>query len=386
MSNREPIGLYIHIPFCRSKCPYCDFCSFPRPTEERMRAYTAEVCRRLREASDAIRNDTGATPVVDTIYFGGGTPTLLPVDCVETLTGTVQACFSVLSDAEMTVEGNPAAAPHETLAAYVAGGVNRLSLGVQSAQENELKALGRLHRREDVVRTVADARAVGIRNINLDFMLGIPHQTADSLADTLDFALSLSPDHLSAYTLMLEEGTPFFRRGRISLGLPADEEAAEDIAASRWEQASATLRAAGYEHYEISNYALPSRRSRHNMHTWQCRDYLGVGVAAHSCLAGVRFGQSRDIEAFLRGEDITELREVLTLEDRITEAVMLGLRLSDGIDEAAFAARFGVNFEARYAAQCAPFVRAGLMLRLHGRTALTERGFLVSNAILADIL
>ncbi len=386
MLNREPIGLYIHIPFCRSKCPYCDFCSFPRPTEEQMRAYTDELCRRMRVATNAIRNDTGATPVVDTVYFGGGTPTLLPVDCVERLTDAVQQGFSLLPDAEITVEGNPAAAPRETLCAYVAGGVNRLSLGVQSAQDDELKALGRLHRRADVIRTVADARDVGIDNINLDFMLGIPHQTAESLADTLAFALSLAPEHLSAYTLMLEEGTPFYRRGRAALGLPSDEETAEDIAAARWEQASAILRSAGYEHYEISNYARPGRRSRHNLHTWQCRDYLGFGVAAHSYYAGMRCGNSRDMEAFLRGEDITEFRESLTETDRLTEAIMLGLRLADGIDEAAIAARFGVDFRAVYGERCTPYIQAGYMVRENGRTALTERGFLISNAILADIL
>ncbi len=386
MPRREPMGLYIHIPFCRSKCPYCDFCSFPRPTEERMRAYTEELCRRMRVAVDALRNDTGATPAVDTVYFGGGTPTMLPADCAERLIGAVQACFFVLPDAEITVEGNPAAAPRETLDAFVAGGVNRLSLGVQSAQDDELKALGRLHRRNDVIRTVADARAAGIGNINLDFMLGIPHQTEATLADTLDFALSLAPDHLSAYTLMLEEGTPFARRGRAALGLPADEERAEELSAARWEQASKTLRAAGYEHYEISNYARPGRRSRHNLHTWQCRDYLGLGVAAHSCLSGVRFGNSRNLDAFLGGEDITEFRETLTDADRLIETVMLGLRLSDGLDEAALSARFGVDFEATFGERCAPFVAAGYLTRAHGRTALTEAGFLVSNAILADVL
>ena len=410
--KRQPIGLYVHIPFCRSKCPYCDFCSFPRPTAEGMESYIHELARRITTAGEAygglFHSDTGTTgtateaavpaavsaavpaavsrPTVDTVYVGGGTPTLLPPACVEELMGAVRRAFDILPDAEITVEGNPAAAGREALAVWRAQGVNRLSLGAQSSHAEELKALGRLHRWEDVVETVAVARAVGIDNVNLDFMMGIPHQTPASLGETLERALSLEPTHLSAYTLMLEEGTPFYRRGRSGLGLPADEDAADEAAVSLWEQASATLRAAGFEHYEISNFARPGYRSRHNLHTWQCREYLGLGVAAHSFLGGVRFGQSRDLAAFLRGEDITEFREVLSPADREAECVMLGLRLSDGIDEADFARRFGVDFWARYGARCAPFVSAGFMTRQNGRVALTEAGFPVSNAIIAELV
>ncbi len=378
-----PFGLYIHIPFCRSKCPYCDFCSFPRPATETVRAYTDELIRRLRAAGTS---PDVAGREVDTVYFGGGTPTLLPADCVRGLCDTVHTAFRIQPDAEITVEGNPATADRKILSQWHTGGVNRLSLGAQSAQENELRALGRLHRWTDVERCVADARAAGIENINLDFMLGIPHQTAESLADTLSRALSLEPTHLSAYTLMLEEGTPFARRGRQALGLPADEDEADDIAVDRWEQATAILGAAGYEHYEISNYAREGYRSRHNLHTWQCHDYLGVGVAAHSCMDGMRFGQSRDLDAFLRGEDITAFREMLTEDDRMTEFVMLALRLSDGVNEAEFARRFGRDFREIYGVRCHPFIEAGLMMWENGGLRLSERGFSVSNAIFAEIL
>jgi oxygen-independent coproporphyrinogen-3 oxidase len=264
--------------------------------------------------------------------------------------------------------------------------VNRLSLGSQSARPDELKALGRLHRWEDVEKTVADARAVGIENVNLDFMLGIPHQTPESLSDTLSRALALEPAHLSAYTLMLEEGTPFARRGRAALGLPQDEEEADEQAVTLWEQACAILRAAGYEHYEISNFARPGHRSRHNLHTWQYRDYLGLGVAAHSCMNGVRFGQSRDLDGFLRGEDITEFTEVLTPADREAEFIMLALRLSDGIDEEEFFRRFGKDFGHTYGERCIPYIDGGLMRREGGRVYLTEAGFPVSNAILAELI
>lgn len=381
--EKEPFGLYIHIPFCRSKCPYCDFCSFPRPKEETVTAYTREMIRRIGIAG---RSPEVAGRSVDTVYFGGGTPTLLPMDCVRALTHAVKDAFDVLPDAEITVECNPATADRAVLAAWWAGGVNRLSMGVQSAQDGELAALGRLHRRADAERCVADARAVGIENINLDLMLGIPHQTAASLADTLEWVLSLEPTHVSAYTLMLEEGTPFYRRGREDLGLPADEDTADEQAVALWEQASATLREAGYEHYEISNYARPGYRSRHNLHTWQCRDYLGLGVAAHSCVEGVRFGQSRDLERFLRGEDMIEFREELTLADRESEYIMLALRLSDGVDEAEFAARFGRDFWHIYGDSCIPYIDGGFLCREDGRVFLTERGFPVSNTILSDLI
>ena len=394
--NTPPIGLYLHIPFCRSKCPYCDFCSFPRPTEEGMEAYARELTRRIRRAPldygslfhipTATTPTQAAKPLVDTVYFGGGTPTLLPAACVEMLLDAIRETFDLTPDAEITVEGNPAAVGAESLAVWQACGVNRLSLGAQSAQSAELKALGRLHRWEDVEQTVSLARAAGISNINLDFMLGIPHQTPESLTDTLSRALALEPSHLSAYTLMLEEGTPFHRRGRAGLGLPADEDTADEQAVSLWEQASHILRAAGYEHYEISNYARPGYRSRHNLHTWQCRDYLGLGVAAHSCLGGVRFGQSRDLEGFLRGEDITEFTEALTPSDREAEFIMLALRLSDGIDEVEFSRRFGHDFWHTYGVACIPFMERGFMAREDGRVHLTEQGFPVSNAILAEMI
>ena len=396
--NNQPIGLYLHVPFCRSKCPYCDFCSYPRPTNELMESYTRELARRIREAGrhygetlpESVfhsRKGTTSRPVtLDTVYFGGGTPTLLPPACVRELFAAVREAFDILPDAEITVEGNPAAAGREALSVWHECGVNRLSLGAQSAQPDELKALGRLHRWDDVEKTVTDARAVGIENVNLDFMLGIPRQTPASLSDTLSRALALEPAHLSAYTLMLEEGTPFYRRGRAALGLPPNEEEADEQAVTLWEQACAILREAGYEHYEISNFAKSGYRSRHNLHTWQCRDYLGLGVAAHSCMDGVRFGQSRDLEGFLRGEDVTEFREVLTPADRETEYIMLALRLSDGVSEEEFASRFGRDFWHIYGQSCIPYIDGGFLCREDGRIFLTERGFPVSNTILADIL
>ena len=351
-----------------------------------MEAYTRELARRIRKAGDHYRREKNEPVSVDTLYFGGGTPSLLPPHCFDELMEAVRESFCILPDAEITAEANPATVTDEVAQVWATCGVNRVSLGAQSAQEPELKALGRLHRWGDVEETVSLLRAVGINNINLDFMLGIPHQTPESLTDTLTRALALRPTHLSAYTLMLEEGTPFYRRGRSGLGLPADEDTADEEAISLWEQACALLGEAGYEHYENSNFAREGFRSRHNLHTWQCHDYLGLGVAAHSCMDGVRFGQSRDMDGFLAGKDITEFTEVLTFEDRVAEYIMLGLRLSDGIDEAEFFSRFGVDFWHTYGPLCISFIEKGLMAHSDGRVRLTEAGFPVSNSILAELI
>ena len=237
--NVAPIGLYLHIPFCRSKCVYCDFCSFPRPDEALMTAYVEELIRRMERdpACAAARKRT-----VDTVYFGGGTPSLLPPHLACKLTEAVHSHFQILPNAEITVECNPFG--DMDWSPWVSGGVNRVSMGVQSMQDEELRRLGRRHRAHDVTLAVAAARRAGIHNVNLDVMLGIPGQTADSLADTLDRMLALEPNHLSAYCLTVEEGTPLARllaQGRVSVP-------DEDQTVSLYEQASRTLTAKGWEH------------------------------------------------------------------------------------------------------------------------------------------
>ena len=371
--SSEPIGLYLHIPFCRSKCVYCDFCSFPRPDEALMSAYVDELIRRMERAPARDRE-------VDTVYFGGGTPSLLPPHLVRKLTEAIHANFRILPDAEITVECNPTGEIDWT--PWVAGGINRVSMGVQSMQDVELHRLGRRHRAADVSRTVADVRRAGIRNVNLDVMLGIPEQTAASLEDTLEKMLALEPTHLSAYCLTVEDGTPLDRllaEGRIAI---PDEEQTLAL----YEQVCRTLASHGWEHYEISNFARDGFRSRHNTHTWQYREYLGLGVAAHSFLDGERFGNSRDMDAFLRGEDIVIERNRPTGDEMISEYVMLALRLSDGLCEQDFLLRFGKSINHALDAPLDPFIQQGLMTHKNGRIALTEQGFSVSNAILSDIL
>ena len=341
-----------------------------------MEAYVAELCCRIEKEAKHYA-DVG----VNSVYLGGGTPTLLPHTTAKDLMTTVCRCFSVSQETEITLECNPATANRQRLSQWYSLGVNRLSMGAQSAQPEELRALGRLHSWDDVCRTVEDARAVGIKNINLDFMMGIPHQTAHSLADTLHKAISLEPQHLSAYCLSLEEGTPYHKRGATALGLPDDDTVAEMYLAS-----AEIIKSAGYEHYEISNFCRQGYESQHNLNTWMGGEYVGLGVAAHGHRGLTRYGNSRDMQAFLRGEDITVDAYDMTAAEAAAEAVMLGMRLSQGVSLGEISRRFGVKIPSLGAdRRLLPYVQRGL-LRVEGeKMSLTEEGWLVSNAILADI-
>ena len=370
----DTLGLYVHVPFCRSKCLYCDFCSFPRMDREAVSAYVDEVCRRMIDASAQAAKYT-----VDTVYFGGGTPTLLPISAFSRLLDTIRKHYSLSEDCEITAECNPATADFAYLSALRALGVNRLSIGLQSAHENELRALGRAHTFADFVAVFADARRAGFDNISADLMYGIPHQTIESFRASLEALCELSPEHISAYGLKIEEGTPFFSK-KDALPLPD-----EDTEYHMYQALSHVLCENGYHKYEISNFAKEGRHSRHNLRYWHGEEYLGFGVAAHSYFGGVRFGNSRDMNAFLRGEDITEERICLSAHEQEEEFVMLALRLAEGISKADFLARTGEDFEARY-----PTVRrmiaGGFMKDENGRIAFTDEGFFVSNAILAEML
>ena len=375
-SSREPLGVYIHIPFCKSKCPYCDFCSYPHPSPDTLSAYVTRLIEAIRKEAAKISHRP-----VDTVYFGGGTPTLLPPTDAKRLLDAVFAHFSVLDDAEITLECNPGTADLSLLSLWRKGGANRLSMGAQSAHTNELKALGRMHDWDDVCRTVALAKEAGFDNINLDFMMGIPHQTKESLLDTLQKAASLTPAHLSAYCLILEEDTPFGRKGATALGIPDD-----DGMADLYEAAAAYLISLGYEHYEISNFALQGKRSRHNLHTWQGHEYLGLGIAAHGYVDGIRYANRRDLAAFLEGADILEEQFVISPEEAAEEAVMLGLRLSDGIDTDVITRKTGISFPAGFFTLCDRLEGEGLLTRHGSKIALTNKGFLLSNQIIGELI
>ncbi len=340
-----------------------------------MDAYVARLCDELTS-----RAPVAADHNVDTIYFGGGTPTLLSPRHFARLLDTIRAHYLLDGNVEITVECNPATADEDKLCALRRLGVNRLSIGAQSAVDKELQALGRIHTFEDTKKTYLAARAAGFDNISLDVMFGIPHQTLDSFDRTLDEIISLSPEHISAYSLIVEPDTPFFEAGD-ALPLPD-----EDTVCQMSDRLLARLREAGYERYEISNFARGGKRSRHNLHYWNMDDYLGFGPAAHSLVCAVRTGHSRDLSAYLAGQDITEPEE--TLDDRTArdEYVMLRLRLGDGVDKQLFFARFGQAFDEIYAAAAEKFVAAGLLVDTPEKMYFTDRGFSVSNTVLSEML
>ena len=373
--NNRPLGLYLHLPFCRRKCLYCDFCSFADRDEATMDAYVTRLCAELTEKAPLAASHT-----VDTVYFGGGTPTLFSPRHFALLLETIRTHYTLADDAEITVECNPATADEPKLRGLRALGVNRLSIGAQSAVDAELRALGRIHSWGETQETFRAARAAGFDNVSLDVMFGIPHQTLDSFSHTLDQILSLDPEHISAYSLIVEPDTPFFEAGD-RLTLP-DEDTVCDMSA----QLLSRLREAGYERYEISNFAKQGRASRHNLHYWNMGDYLGFGPAAHSLIGGVRTGHSRDLDAYLAGEDTTEPEEVLDAPTARDEYVMLRLRLCDGVDKREFSVRFGQDFDDVYGEAAARFVAAGLLIDSPERIAFTDEGFALSNAVLSEML
>jgi oxygen-independent coproporphyrinogen-3 oxidase len=316
---------------------------------------------------------------IDTVYFGGGTPTLLPIGEFEKLFTALKESFTIEKDAEITVECNPATADRQYFCALKALSANRLSIGLQSVNENELSALGRVHSFADFMTAFSDARAAGFDNISVDLMYGIPEQTKESFSYSIDRVLELCPEHISSYGLKIEENT-VFAKIKDRLTLPDEDEEFE-----LYMLLTDKLAENGYHKYEISNFSREGRASRHNTRYWLGEEYLGFGVAAHSFFDGERFGNSRDIKSFIEGKDITEERKELFIHELEEEYVMLRLRLACGIDKAEFKERFGKDFEETY-----PYVRLmideGFMQDKNGKVSFTDKGFFVSNYILSEML
>lgn len=361
-----PTGLYLHVPFCVCKCAYCDFYSFSA-SQEMMDAYTDRLCADIAAAAERLGRSA------DTLYLGGGTPSLLGGERIARIVETARAHFG-LAGAEITLEANPADDLAQTLTLAARAGVNRLSLGVQSGVEKELRALGRRHTCDDVRRTVADARAAGIENISLDLMLGIPNQTAESLTRSIEFLTDLSPTHISAYLLKIEPNTPFGRKTPEDL---PDEDAATDL----YLQAVGALTAKGYAQYEISNFARDGKVSRHNTKYWIGAPYLGLGPAAHSMLNGRRFYFPADLARYLGGEAPIPDGDGGGKE----EYVLLRLRLCAGVEFAEYRKLYG-EIPAQAAKRMRLYADAGYAVLNDTHFALTPRGFLLSNTIIADLL
>ena len=354
------IGLYVHVPFCASRCPYCDF-------------YTERAGESVRsDFISALKRDVLAWSekddfCADTVYFGGGTPSVLPGDALAEILRLIKDRFHVPDSAEITVECNPSSDLETFLPAVTAAGVNRISLGMQSAVDNERKLLGRKADRKRVEECIALARRCGEDNISLDIMLGVPEQTEESLEETLQFCIDTGVPHLSSYMLKLEEGTNFYKR-RDKLELPS-----EDTTVGFYEKTAAVLKAAGYQHYEISNFAKPGYEGRHNLKYWRCGEYLGLGPAAHSYLDGKRFYTEPDLTAYLDKEMISDEGTGGDFEERL----MLALRLSEGFSEE-LPSTVMEELKKPYMAKYTNY--DGKTLRL------TEEGFLVSNSVISQLL
>ncbi len=366
----KPRALYIHIPFCLSKCRYCDFASAPHSEDVRA-AYLSAL------ESEILSLPQGE---LDTLYFGGGTPSLLTPGELERLLSAVSRRFHFSENAEISLETNPKTASEERLRAYRSLGVNRLSIGMQSLSDRELLLLGRAHSSRDFFSTYEWARKADFPSVSADMMYGIPAQTKESLFSTLTQLLSLSPDHISAYGLILEEGTPLWR-DRAEISFPSEDEEFR-----MYEVIVSKLREAGFLHYEVSNYAKPGHECRHNLTYWRQEEYYAAGLAASSFIGGVRRTAVSDMKAYLAapGKAFSEETEIRD-KDAEFEYIMLRLRLSEGIELSDFEARFGFRFESAYRSAIAPYLERGYLLNQGGRLALTDEGLYLSSALLTDL-
>ena len=373
MMTTKPIGLYVHIPFCVRKCNYCDFCSFDALTADWRERYIDALVAEIKLYCEKCVS-------VDSIFFGGGTPSLLTPNEFRRINEAIRSTFLVTSDCEFTVEANPGTVNEEILDCFVDCGVNRLSIGLQSIHENELKTLGRIHNLNNFMNSFYLARRAGINNINVDLMYGIPEQTKESFSETLDAITALSPEHISLYGLIIEEGTPFFD-WKNNLSLPA-----EDDECDMYYFAADYLRDRGFVHYEISNYAKPGYECRHNLKYWRCEEYIGAGISAHSYYDSKRYGNSTVVNEYLSDFQTKKEAETLDCEEKAYEYVMLRLRLKEGFSLVEYKNLFGKDFLATRYSEIQELCKNGYVIIDNDRISLTEKGFYVSNIILSDLL
>ena len=368
----DSLGLYVHIPYCVRKCNYCDFCSLPNGRGEIPEEYIDALVREISSYRGREERE------LDTVYFGGGTPSLLSPDKLHRIMDAVKDNFKISPAAELTFEANPGTLTPDKARAFKSEGFNRVSLGLQSIHENEMKKLGRIHTYNEFLTTFSTLREVGFDNINVDLMYGIPYQTKASFDETVRAVASLSPEHISSYGLIVEEGTPFFSEVDY-LPIPSLDDECD-----MYYSCASILASFGYEHYEISNYARQGYRSRHNSIYWNSSDYIGVGAAAHSYLGGKRFFNTDDVAEYVSGAEPKCVPDDEV--DASYEYAMLKLRLKDGFSLSEYAARFGKSFTEGKQDILARLSAEGLIILSDDRMALTEKGFYLSNSILVEIL
>lgn len=379
---RQPISLYLHIPFCVKKCHYCDFLSFPGCSLSRQAEYVDAMIQEIHAYREAAEDYE-----VKTIFLGGGTPSLLEKELVERLFHELYSVWRAAPETEITIEANPGTLSREKLIGYHMIGINRLSLGLQSTIAQELATIGRIHNYEQFLANYYLAREAGFDNINIDIMSALPGQTLISYGKTLERILKLQPEHISSYSLILEEGTDFWENAEIERALPSEQ--TERI---MYHYTKKCLQNAGYERYEISNYAKPGYACLHNQVYWTGGEYLGLGLGAASYWKGARFSNTPDMEEYMENcsrARITENRKEIvtaTQKSRMEEYMFLGLRMIRGVSIREFERRFEIPMNRIYGTVIRSYIGQGLLKIEQDRLMLTERGIDVSNSVMADFL
>lgn len=379
---RQPISLYLHIPFCVKKCHYCDFLSFPGCSLSRQAEYVDAMIQEIHAYREAAEDYE-----VKTIFLGGGTPSLLEKELVERLFHELYSVWRAAPETEITIEANPGTLSREKLIGYHMIGINRLSLGLQSTIAQELATIGRIHNYEQFLANYYLAREAGFDNINIDIMSALPGQTLISYGKTLERILKLQPEHISSYSLILEEGTDFWENAEIERALPS-----EQIERIMYHYTKKCLQNAGYERYEISNYAKPGYACLHNQVYWTGGEYLGLGLGAASYWKGARFSNTPDMEEYMencsRARIIENRKEIVTAtqKSQMEEYMFLGLRMIRGVSIREFERRFGISMNRIYGTVIRSYIGQGLLKIEQDRLMLTERGIDVSNSVMADFL
>lgn len=400
----KDLSLYIHIPFCVRKCNYCDFLSAPCD-EETKQKYVESLCREMEERAKEFQDRK-----VDTVFLGGGTPSILEKKQMEQIMVSLRSSFQILPNAEISMEMNPGTVDRQKLETYKKIGINRLSIGLQSANNEELKILGRIHTWEDFLQTWEMVQEAGFTNVNIDLMSALPGQSLESYEETLRKVLALKPEHISAYSLIVEEGTPFFewygereeeQRGTaaaekilvqssqtMNMEMKAKQLPDESTDRKMYEMTKKLLEEQGYYRYEISNYARKGYECKHNIGYWKRKEYLGLGIGAASLIGNRRWSNASDLQAYLEGEKETEEQTILSVTDQMEEFMFLGLRMMEGVSFVEFEKQFGKTLQEVYGVQIAKLEKQGLLKynQETGRYALTLQGIDVSNQVFVEFI
>ncbi|NCO24204.1 MAG: coproporphyrinogen III oxidase [Candidatus Infernicultor aquiphilus] len=375
------LGLYLHFPFCKSKCHYCDFNSYPLKNDDQVLSYISALYKEIAMYAQKLNHST-----IKTIYLGGGTPTMLSGDLIYNILNFCKDNFKIDDNAEITIEANPGTLDKKKLERLNKAKINRISLGAQSFNDSLLKKLGRIHTAQDIIDSYSKAREAGFNNINMDIMFALPDQTFIDFKNTMKKAVSLKPDHLSLYNLTIEEGTKFlesYKEGK--LNLPTED---EEYDMYSW--AIKFLAENNFEHYEISNFARPFKRSIHNQIYWYNQPYLGIGAGAYSFIKGYRYMNYKDPVRYIKeinnGKLPLDSGEKLSLRKRMSETIILGLRTKDGINYRKFKVRFKVNIEKLFNQQIYKLINLGLLRKDNYKIQLTKKGLFLANNVFREFV